>query len=985
MKIKNTLVRSKRIILVLTGVMISLGLLAIGWIKLKEVYLPERIKSFAEKNITAILNKTCTIEKVTIGFLGKLTLKNIRIVEPGNTDVFFAAEEAQATFLAPPLSKNQILLSSVSFKKPQIRIIRDEQGNWNFLPQRNLSQKETIPHFIIRAIAIENGIVAFSDQTCFFKTVFEQINAEAVMTLGLSTRLKIESPDLTVRGNVSSSEKEIKTNLQIIKFQHRDLVPLINGLLKNTSAQIINLSISGMELTISAKKQETTLSGKFLLTNLALLYEGFSARTSLEGAFSGLLQKSRFSFTFPISFHALRIQGKDKNYGYTVSTDLTGSTCLIDFTSEHLVIRPVFTAREFALSTNEFSMNSGGKITASAIFKKDQIPSITGEGELMATSLTGTLPSLKTSVAALDFAKGDLNFSSLPEMNTLTVQMSKFRTNFKTDVLALDLRGNGTITLFYNPNDRKTAYKTTATLTAGDAKGLPFGADTTEIQGTITATDQTLHANLQGTLYQSPLVLSLKAGKKTENWEFQAHANYASTLAIVEQMKIWDMPVQLRGNFTAEGDVTGTYGNSFKNILYQFTVALSSAQAKFKNNFSVAVPKSTITITPKKISWKDTIVSVFDENLSLEGTFENFATPHIQTNISSQKLATNLSVTGIVQPEEKTIEKLQIQGKILNSQIRLAGLLKNFQQPFVDCIGSGSLDSERITDFLRERKIMLMKCSGMLETMFTIKGNLFSTETLTAKASLLSKNLKISEFRISNVKGIAQLKNNEFTVSPLQAECYQGIVDIRGHHFLQGKTIATLTAQNISLKELQNDLPIKEKNYTGIITGKIVLTSPNIKDLNLLEGRGLIEIKDGKIWQLNLFKQLGAVIFTPEFKNLVFTEGASDFLIHDKKIDIRQLELNSEFVSLEGKGTIGFDGLLNLNLYPLVIESKMNETKDIRKFTSKLFGQGGLTLEVKGTLKEPKITVQSIITNPVKQIKNIFQDFFKPETDDSRK
>ncbi|MDD5236254.1 MAG: AsmA-like C-terminal region-containing protein [Candidatus Omnitrophica bacterium] len=182
-----------------------------------------------------------------------------------------------------------------------------------------------------------------------------------------------------------------------------------------------------------------------------------------------------------------------------------------------------------------------------------------------------------------------------------------------------------------------------------------------------------------------------------------------------------------------------------------------------------------------------------------------------------------------------------------------------------------------------------------------------------------------------------------------------------------------LNAENIDLAKLKTDISrIKDEDISGLVNitadGKGTL-----KDLNNLKAKGKVNIREGRLWELDLFKGLSEFLFLPSFHKVIFKEGSADFQIENKTVYTSNAILKSSDMDLFGEGSIGFDGRLDLALTTQLAAELMQGSKDIRRFTTVLSGNY-LLVKVDGTLEEPKYHISSIPQEAIKNIKGYFSD-----------
>jgi len=144
-------------------------------------------------------------------------------------------------------------------------------------------------------------------------------------------------------------------------------------------------------------------------------------------------------------------------------------------------------------------------------------------------------------------------------------------------------------------------------------------------------------------------------------------------------------------------------------------------------------------------------------------------------------------------------------------------------------------------------------------------------------------------------------------------------------------------------------------------------------DLSKLNGAGKIFITEGKLWQLNLFRGLGELLFARDFANIVFSEGYGSFIIQDKYISSDDLKLKSNFVNLSGSCKIGFDSSVDASVNIEVLDELAPMSGTFKDLTTAIIGQAGRfgVIKISGTLREPKYKFQPAVVDIIKGLKDI--------------
>ena len=115
---------------------------------------------------------------------------------------------------------------------------------------------------------------------------------------------------------------------------------------------------------------------------------------------------------------------------------------------------------------------------------------------------------------------------------------------------------------------------------------------------------------------------------------------------------------------------------------------------------------------------------------------------------------------------------------------------------------------------------------------------------------------------------------------------YDGSMDAVGKINLTSENLPywlNADIKGIKLEKLKLDTPVKDKDISGIIQAQAEISGFS-NDLSRLNGAGTVLITEGRLWQLDLFKGIGTLIFTSDFTNVVFNQGSCAFVIQDKYI-----------------------------------------------------------------------------------------------------
>lgn len=211
-------------------------------------------------------------------------------------------------------------------------------------------------------------------------------------------------------------------------------------------------------------------------------------------------------------------------------------------------------------------------------------------------------------------------------------------------------------------------------------------------------------------------------------------------------------------------------------------------------------------------------------------------------------------------------------------------------------------------------------------------------------------------------------------ISSLEVDLYGGKLKCKAAMNITSDNMpfkADASLQDVRIEKLKTDTKAKDKDISGAIAGNVSLTGYYAKPESITGG-GSLSVKEGKLWELDLFKGLGSVIFTDDFANIVFNQGSCDFIVENKFIASENLLLVSNIANLKGPFKIGFDNSVEALFDVEVLDEMVPLTGTFRDVTTAIAGQAGKfgAIQVSGTLNDPKYKFKSPVIDLIKGITN---------------
>ena len=166
----------------------------------------------------------------------------------------------------------------------------------------------------------------------------------------------------------------------------------------------------------------------------------------------------------------------------------------------------------------------------------------------------------------------------------------------------------------------------------------------------------------------------------------------------------------------------------------------------------------------------------------------------------------------------------------------------------------------------------------------------------------------------------------------------------------------SLRGDDINLKTLVQSLdPKGDADYQGLIHAECAVSGLLDKDpTDTIAGEGLVSIKDGQLFQQNLFGGLSSMLstFYPGMGSISITDFKTKFTIKDQKVEILDAVLSGPSFSILGEGYYAFDETIDFVVWLQPPESKTfldSLTKISRPLLSKL-----LVVRLTGKVSDPK-------------------------------
>ena len=414
-------------------------------------------------------------------------------------------------------------------------------------------------------------------------------------------------------------------------------------------------------------------------------------------------------------------------------------------------------------------------------------------------------------------------------------------------------------------------------------------------------------------------------------------------------------------DFKLEGNLKDKYNYTIYYILNNGEIKNIKIEGKGK------ITNENLILKSGNLIYKNLIFKI-------NGTIKDFKSPKIKLSLENEIL--NAYLKGIFENNVFEIKELFINSK--ESKSFSIGKIKLQKEPEIEIKGEGIISLSDILNILDKIDIkseILKKINpkGLLDTTININN---SKNGLEIKLNGFSENLNIYGLNLKDTKILLCKDKNNIIISPLVSSLANGILELRTKINLEDKKInLNFISNDLDLKSIIESLKLNNKKLTGKLSLEIYLETDTKDPLNKLSGQGKISIKDGNIWEINLLKGLGELLFISDFYDIQFKNGASDLIFKDNNIIFENINLKSLQMDLEGGGKISTNGDVHFMLFPRFNPNVISAHQGLKSITTNILDKTGLLIEVKGDIKNPKYSMKSLLFSPNKllEIKNFFR------------
>ncbi len=380
---------------------------------------------------------------------------------------------------------------------------------------------------------------------------------------------------------------------------------------------------------------------------------------------------------------------------------------------------------------------------------------------------------------------------------------------------------------------------------------------------------------------------------------------------------------------------------------------------------------------PDQGSWNNLRFTFQDKPYLLNGTLQF---NNLLTTLKRDDL--HIDLTSKIFPERLTI--LSLTGQYHESNMSAQGEIfypKEKQQgPRFNIKMKGKLLLEDLSSLFPELKEKLLPIAPqglcLIDGLFA--GNPQQWRDWALVLNITSKEASFYHYKFNQLS-IKYVQRDRFiNECTLGSLFYNGVLAMQGSSDLsipETPYKINVDIKDVNLASLKKDTPLKDKDLSGLASLTYAGTGP-LSNLNFSQGQGFLSIKNGKLWQFDVFKGLAQMLFVPEHENITLDSAESNFSVVNEKVIVKDAIIKGNQVELTCNGAVTFKGDLDFDIVSQFAEGVIRSSDSLQKTIAAFLAQAEdiLTVKVTGTIQEPKYKVTSKPLNVIQKTKDFIID-----------
>ena len=451
---------------------------------------------------------------------------------------------------------------------------------------------------------------------------------------------------------------------------------------------------------------------------------------------------------------------------------------------------------------------------------------------------------------------------------------------------------------------------------------------------------------------------------------FDIYANSEARLSVIQKMLKEEFNIKLPTDIAGKADIALAIQTQPSRplemngyiALHEATISLGSG------NFPIEGVTGEVQFDLNGAKWSGIKLKYRETPYVSSGSLKDFGAPKIELEAASKELSlkSGFSVHG------SAVEIYFLKGRYFDSTFSAAGRMSFDRPKSIEANITGTLELE-LKDLDKMIKnsagLLKMKPSGKILAKGSLNGNALDPKMCDMRAKIHSSDIVIYGLKLTDVIIDYAQAEGRGQMRSMRSAFYGGSLYASGKVDWTAKALPysmEADAKDVKLEGLKADAGFKDKDVSGSMKAMASLTG-TFTDAARLSGTGRVSIANGRLWQLDLFKGLGSLIYTSDFSDVVFSEGSCDIKLAHKGFIINNFMLKSELLDLYGSGTIGFDKTVNAMLRPEVKEEAVGYGA---RGAIAMAISGNTVITVTGTVEKPEFKTKADLADVMGGIAN---------------
>lgn len=353
------------------------------------------------------------------------------------------------------------------------------------------------------------------------------------------------------------------------------------------------------------------------------------------------------------------------------------------------------------------------------------------------------------------------------------------------------------------------------------------------------------------------------------------------------------------------------------------------------------------------------------------GTVTNFQKPGVQVELSSG----SLSAKALFSVNDRSVVLSGATGRYDDYTFSVQGDIdtsdpKNIRADLNGSLGFELSENKEPYKSLKD-KFKGLKLAGGIKADFKLKGDLNNIQDSFIDVKVRCDDLSINKIEMKDFVSHFTHRHNVYNIENFRGHIYGGTIDGNGLVDLAAKDAPYRIngeLKGIKIEELKKDTPFRDKDVAGIIQSSFGVKGFS-GDASRLNAWGNVNISKGKLWQLDLFKGMGTILFRSDFGSVLFEEGSCDFIFKDKSFYINDLVMKSSLLNLLGTVRVSENRAVAAYFKAEFTDEGIDAARacDIAGAIERYS-----VIEVSGTLDEPVYKVKPDLSNVMSDIADNF-------------